>query len=66
MTNGVGGDVGGVESELLLKKKLVWGVARWGGSKEKPKRNLVTAPETDKLSKRNGVWECFVAGEGIH
>lgn len=47
---------------IIKKKKLVWGVARWGGSKEKPKRNLVTALETDKLSKRNGVWESFVGG----
>lgn len=61
MTNGVGGDVG-VESELLLKKKNWCGAWPDGGSKEKTKRNLVTAPETDKLSKRNRVWVCFVGG----
>lgn len=57
---GVGG-TWGVESELL-KKKNWCGAWPDGGSKEKPKRSLVTAPETDKLSKRNGVWVCFVGG----
>lgn len=61
MTNGgCGGDVrGGIR---IIKKENWCGAWPDGGSKEKPKRSLVTAPETDKLSKRNGVWVCFVGG----